>query len=288
MIHLKLTIMALLWAGGFIVGKQITYQAGPFTVSFLRFFVSAIILAFLVYKREGFTKINPAMFAYVLGAAFFGIFSYNYLFFSGIKYIEAGRGSVIISMVPIVVALISYLLFRERINIIKFLGIVLSLLGAWVVISKGQITMIIGYSLGRGEVYILACMFCAAAFTLLSRQILKRLSPMVAMSYISALGAAFLLFPALIEIGQIPVEIGSYSFFLNLLYLSVGPSVIAATFYCEAIKKVGPSRASQYMNLIPVFSVVLAFVFLGEQLSTSLIIGGGFVTTGLYLTNMTT
>ena len=79
----------------------------------------------------------------------------------------------------------------------------------------------------------------------------------------------------------------SSKFLANLLYLAIGPSVIAVTFYYEAISLIGPSRASQYMNLMPVFAVLLAFIFLNEQVTASLILGGGLVTTGLYLTNVT-
>ena len=288
MLHLKLTIMALLWAGGFIAAKQITYQAGPFTISFLRFFVVTMVLGVIVAKREKFVKLNWSQFATVLIAAFLGEFCYNYFFFSGIKYIDASRGSVIISLVPIVIAVVSYSLFREKISVRRVLGIILSIVGAWVVISKGQVGAIINGTIGQGELFLMACTVCAAVFTLLSRQLLRQLSPTLTMFYISVFGTAFLFVPALIEMNQIPVQYASRSFLLNLLYLSVGPSVIAVAIYYDAIKKVGPTRASQYMNLIPVFAVVLAFVFLGEQLSASLIVGGSFVTTGLWLANLTT
>lgn len=280
--------MAFLWAGGFIAAKQIAHQAGPFTISFLRFLVTAIILALIVYKKERAIKIDLSTFFYAVGAAFFGIFCYNFFFFSGIKYVDAGRGSVIISLVPIVVSVISYSLFKEKIGMLKVLGIILSVLGAWVVISKGQIGSIITGTIGWGEMYFIACTLCAAAFALLSKQVLNWLSPMRTMLTISTIGTAFLFFPAVIEISQVLPRIGSYSFMLNLLYLSIGPSVIGVIFYYDAIKKVGASTASQYMNLIPVFAVGLAFVFLGEQLTASLVVGGGFVTTGLWLTNLPT
>lgn len=288
MIHLKLTIMALLWAGGFIAAKQIAHQAGPFTIAFLRFFVATFVFAVLVYRKGQFAKINARLLVYVVCAAFFGQFCYNYFFFAGIQHIDAGRGAAIISTVPIVVLIISYLIFKEKVSASKSLGVLLSLVGAWVVVSKGQITAVMFDVVGRGEMYLIFCVFFAAAFTLISKPILKQLSPMVAMLIISVFGTVFLFIPAVIETSKIPVQFGSYSFLLNLLYLSVGPSVIAVTFYYDAIRQVGPARASQYMNLIPVFAVLLAFVFLGEQLTATLFVGGSFVTTGLWLTNITT
>ncbi len=279
--------MALLWAGGLIAGKLIASQAGPFTISFLRFLVATFVLAALVHRRGENRVIPGGVLIYAFIAAFFGVFCYNYLFFSGIKLIEASRGSVIISMVPIVIALFSYIVFREKMNFIKVIGIVLSVLGASIVVSKGELASIFGKALGLGEIYLVLCVFCAATFTLLSKKLLQALTPLVTMTMISAIGTCFLFGPALLEISQIQNSPVSYTFFLNLLYLAIGPSVIAVTFYYEAICVVGPSRASQYMNLMPVFAVVLAFIFLGENVTTSLMLGGGLVTTGLYVTNIT-
>ena len=288
MIHLKLTIMALLWAGGFIAGKQITHQAGPFTISFLRFFVAAVVFISLAHTQGKDSHITMRQLGMAACAAFLGLFCYNYLFFSGIRYIDAGRGSVIIGTVPIVVAAFSYGLMYEQITLKKILGIILSVVGAWVVISKGNIQIFTEGAIGRGEIHMILCVFCAAMFTLFSKGLLKHIRPVVAMAYISGLGTVFLFLPAVMEIARGQTQIDPGSFLGNLFYLSLGPSVIAVSFYYEAIKIVGPSRASQYMNLIPVFSVILAFIFLGEQFTSSLVIGGGLVTTGLYLNNLTT
>lgn len=288
MIHLKLTFMALLWAGGFVAAKNVVDYAGPFTLSFTRFFVATTIMAAIVLTKKQSVRLNGSLLGYAVCAAFLGMFCYNYFFFSGIKHVEAGRGSVILATVPIVVTILSYSFLNEKVSALKAVGITLSFLGAWIVISKGAVWSVLTQTVGRGEIYLIACALCAGTFTLFSKQMLNQLSPMVTMVTISAVGTAFLSVPAWMEMSRFPVQVDSVSFVLNLLYLSVGPSVIAVTFYYEAIQKVGAARASQYMNLIPVFAVVLAFVFLGEQITGSLLVGGGLVTTGLYLNNFST
>ncbi len=285
MIHVKLTIMALLWAGAFIAARTIAFQAGPFTIAFLRFFLATVVLT-VGMKREDKVPMNFKLLLYALGAAFLGVFCYNYLFFTGMKYVEAGRGSVIMSTVPFVVALISHFLFKEKATMVKSSGIMVSFIGAGIVISQGQAGSFLQHALGRGEICLMAGVFCAAAFTFFSKEMLYTLSPRRTIVYISAIGTAFLFLPALIEMNQRPLALVSYSFLLNVLYLAVGPSAIAAIFYYEAIRVVGASRASQYMNLIPFFAVVLAIVFLGERVTPSLLVGGSLVTAGLCLSNM--
>jgi drug/metabolite transporter (DMT)-like permease len=286
MIHFKLTIVALLWAGGFIAGKLITHQAGPFTISFIRFFIAAVFLVLLARKKEENAKMDVSLLIYVFLAAMLGIFCYNYLFFEGIKFIDAGRGSIIISTAPIVVVILSCIFLKERMNGLRFLGAFLSIFGAWVVITKGQMGAIINEALGKGEIYLLGCVFCIAIFTLLSKHILKKLKPMQTMSYVTSIGAVLLFIPALMEMEQGPTNMYSLKFLVNILYLAIGPSVVASVLYCEAIGKVGASRASQYLNLVPVFAVLLSSIFLGEAITTSVVFGGGLVTSGLYLTNI--
>ena len=250
MIHIKLTIVALLWAGGFISGKLITYQAGPFTISFIRFFVASTLLVALAHKEGENEKVNWGVFAYAFLAALLGIFCYNYLFFSGIKFIDAGRGSVIISTAPILVVIISCLFLKERVSGLRVLGVLFSIFGAWVVITKGQVAAMINESIGKGEIYLIGCVFCIALFTLISRRILKKLKPMKTMAYVTSIGTVLLFTPALVEMGRGQSNMYSTVFLVNIFYLAIGPSVIASTLYCEAISEVGASRAIQYMNLI--------------------------------------
>lgn len=284
-IHVKLTIMALLWAGGFISAKMIAEQAGPFTICFLRFLIASVLVSAVVARRNMRAEWDRAMIGMVIGAAFVGVFCYNYFFLKGMLFVDAGRGAVIVSAVPVVVAMGSVLFFRERMGPVKVAGVLASLCGAWVVISKGDPAGLMQTGIGRGEWLMLGCVLCAAGFSLISKVMLTRLQPLHLMACVSALGTAFVAAPAWMELQRSPLILGSGTFAVNLIYLAIGPSVIALMFYYDAIQSVGAARASQYMNLMPVFSVILAVLFLGEQLSGSLILGGGLVTTGLYLTN---
>ena len=275
--------MAFIWAGGFVAGKVVTGYAGPFTVAFFRFAIATLILLLILSRKKGeSTRINLKIFALVVAAAFTGEVLYNYFFFSGIKLTEAGQSSVILSIAPIAMIFASFLLFGEKIRVGHIFGVLFSLIGAWIVISKGDLNSIFS-AIGIGEIYLLLCVVCVVVFAFLSKQLLKELSPIVTLVYLSSVGSMILLGPAIMEMQQMPVDFTSTGFLGSLLYLAIGPSVFAVMLYYEGIAKIGPAKASQYMNLIPVFSVVFAFFILGESLSASLLVGGGLVTTGLYL-----
>jgi len=274
-----------MWGGGFVSGKVIAQLAGPFTVSFLRFVMTSAVLGVIVRHQKTPVRLTRTLAAYIFAASFIGMVCYNYLFFSGIRLIDAGRGAVIISTVPVVVAVLSFVIFKERLSVINFLGIVLSLAGAWVVITRGEIGSFVAGGFGRGEIYLVLCVLCATTFTMTSKKALEVLSPLVVTLVIAIDGAAMMLVPAAIEVHQQGL-ITSGVFWGNLMYLALGPSVVAVIWYYEAIQTVGASRASQYMNLMPVFAVVLAMMFLHERITFSLLTGAALVCAGLYCTNV--
>ena len=204
--------MAVLWAGGFIVAKIISPQAGPFTITFLRFATVTVFLAGVIYIQKDQPIFKPVHWGYALGAAIIGVLCYNYFFMVGIRLVDAGRGSVIISTVPVAVAMFSHFFQREKISPLKAVAFAVSMLGAWIVISHGRWELISGPGMGRGEFYFVLCVLCAAAFALFSKAMLKDLSPMVTMAFVSGVGALFSVIPAAVEIRNMPIPWGSFTF----------------------------------------------------------------------------
>ena len=282
-IQIKLTIMAVLWAGGFIAAKVISPLAGPFTITFFRFgFVALLIGAYLLVKDEK-PAVDRTHWMYAAAAALLGVMGYSYFFLKGIQVLDAGRGSVIVSVVPVAVAFFSHAFLGEKVSPTKALAFLVSLAGAWIVIGQGRWEIFSGLGIGKGEVYFLLCVICAAAYALFSKKILDDHSPLVTMTLVSGIGAGFCMIPAVVEMQTVQGAWNSWPFIAGLTYLVIGPSVIAVIFYYEAINSIGAARASQFMNLIPVFAVILGMVFLKEQLTFSLLAGGALVILGLYL-----
>ncbi len=283
MIPLKLTIMAVLWAGGFIVAKVISPLAGPFTITFFRFGFVALLIGAYIWMKDEKPAVRGTHWLNAAAAALLGVMGYSYFFLKGIQVLDAGRGSVIVSVVPVAVAFFSHVFLGEKVSPGKALAFLVSLIGAWVVISQGRWEIVSGLGIGKGEIYFMLCVVCAAAYALFSKQVLEDHSPLVTMTLVSGMGAGFCIVPAMMEMQTVHGAWNSWPFILGLLYLAIGPSVIAVIFYYEAINSIGAARASQFMNLIPVFAVILGMVFLKEHLTFSLLAGGGLVILGLYL-----
>jgi len=285
-VYLKLLLTAFFWGGTFVAGRAIAKDVGPLSIAFLRFALASTLLLILTWRAEkrlplpSREQILPLV---LLGLI--GVFAYNALFFNALRLIHAGRAAVIIALNPVFIGLLAAYLFKDKLSPIKLIGILLSVTGAVIVISRGEFSQILGGGIGWGEILTLGCMASWVAYSLIGKAILKGMSPLVSVSYSSAIGTVALFVPACAEgmIGQVT----GYSLldWLGIGYLGIFGTVLAFVWYYEGIKKIGPTRAGQFINFVPVSAIILAFFILGEPITWSLLVGGFFVLSGVYLTN---
>jgi len=286
LIYLKLVLMAVFWGGTFIAGRYIAADVGPFSGAFLRFASASVLLLLLTRRVEG--RLPPIRREQLLPLVLLGmtgVFAYNVLFLKGLKLITAGRASLIIANNPVFIALFSALLFKERLGPLKALGIVLSVTGAVIVISRGDPARMLSGGIGWGEVYILGCVAAWVSYSLVGKTAMRHLTPLVAVSYASAIGGLGLLVPACLE--GMPRDLFGYTLldWAGILYLGVFGTVVGFVWYYEGIRALGPTKAGQFINFVPVSAVILGFLILGETITSSLVLGAAFVVTGVYLTN---
>jgi drug/metabolite transporter (DMT)-like permease len=212
-----------------------------------------------------------------------GIAAYSYLFLKGLRLIEAGRASVIIASNPIFIALVSALVFRERLNGLKVAGIVVSVSGAVTVITRGKLSAALGNGPGWGDVFILGCVASWVAYSLLGKTVMSVLSPLVAVTYSSVAGAVCLFPPAVME-GLFTAGPYAPMAWGCVAYLGICGTVLGFVWYYEGIKAIGPVRAGLFINFVPIGAVLLAFLILGEPLTLSLLVGAVLVVSGVCLT----
>ena len=285
-IYIKLILTTLFWGGTFVAGKLAAENVGPFSIAFLRFAIASALLATLAWRIEGgLPALKKSQIIPVILLGLIGIALYNVMFYKGLKVIEASRASLIIATCPIFITIFSAAFFKEKITLLKALGIVISVCGATVVISKGDMSRIVGEGLGRGELYILCCVLSWAIYSLIGKGVMKELSPLTAVSYSSVVGTVGLFIPACFEglIGNI-THLAARDW-QCISYLGVFGTVIGFVWYYEGVERLGPTKAGLFINFVPIFAIMCAFVILREQVTLSLAIGAVLVISGVYLTN---
>lgn len=284
--YLRLSLTAVFWAGAFIAGKHVSQHMAPFAIAFLRFaLASLLLLAMVRWKHGALPRLDRAQFVTVLLLGATGVFAYNAMFFKGLSLIEAGRASVIIATSPAFIAIGSATLFKERLGWLRSLGVLLSIFGAAVVISRGDLRQILAGGAGLGEVLILGCVLSWTGYSLIGKCVMRGLSPLVAASYSIVAGSIALLVAALpAGLGR-DVRQATTLDWVAIVYMAIFATVLGFVWFYEGVREIGPTRASLCINFVPVFAVLLAFLLLSEPLTLSLALGAVLVLSGTYLTN---
>jgi len=164
-------------------------------------------------------------------------------------------------------------------------GIILSLTGALIVISQGNLQEVFQGKIGLGELCILACVICWSTFSVLGKIVTKQIKPIIAITYACLVGTLILLIPALLE-GELPCFLHyNLAVWPSVFALGFFGTALAFTWFYEGIEKIGPSQAGIFINFVTVFTTVLAILILNEKLYPSLLIGAVFVVSGVSLTN---
>ncbi len=285
-VYLKLLSTAFFWGGTFIAGRIVSRDMDPYSAAFLRFAIASVFLLCYIYIREGrLPGLNgkQAMVMMLLGLT--GVFAYNVLFFSGLKTVVAGRASLIIALNPIAISLLSSIFFKEKLTLMKVIGIFLSVYGAMVVITNGDLLSIIDDPVGVGELMILGCVASWVTYSLIGKTIMSDLSPLVSVGYSAVAGTLALAVPAFNQ-GLLD-SIAHYTIYQwsSLFYLGFFGTVLGFFWYYEGINIVGPMKSSVFINFVPVSAIILAFLILGEPITLSLVIGAALVICGVLLTN---
>ncbi|MCL4800554.1 MAG: DMT family transporter [Burkholderiales bacterium] len=283
-IYPKLVVMAIMWSGVFAATKIALASIEVFTAVFLRFWCGAVLLMLLLVRRERrLPRVTGRQAALILVLALLGITVYNALFNLGLSLVEASRAALIVPTNPAFTALFAWLIFRERMNGARAAGVLLSVGGALWVITRGEPAQLLALSFGRGELYLILCMFTWTFYTLLGRVALVGLSALALTAYTMLVGSVGLAALAALEPGSLAdVTPASWT---ALGYLVVFGTVIPFLWYYEGVKAIGAARAAQFISLVPPLAVAESVVLLGEPFSGALVAGAALVIAGLVLTN---
>lgn len=284
--YISLVVTMLLWGGTFIAGRALAGSLSPVCCAFLRFAIATLALAIIVRLVDGRIVLPPPRLwfsLFILGLS--GVFAYNVLFFTGLQFIEAGRASLIIALNPLVITLLAAVFLGERLSARRLGGVLLSLVGAVLVISNGAPARLLSGSFGRGELAILGCVLSWVTYSLVGRSVLKSLSPLASVFYSSLIGSLLLSGPALGD--GLLTKLGDIAGkdWMSLAFLGLFGTAIGFSLYYQAIRKIGASRAGVFINLVPLFAVILSWWLLGEKIQGAVMAGGVVLMLGVGLTN---
>ncbi len=278
-------ILAMIfWSLSFIWFKEANETYRPVTIVLIRLIISVILLSTYLFVKKKFMKIRKEDRKLFLMLSLFEPFLYFLGESFGLTYVSATVGSVIISTIPVFATIGAWLLFREKLRIINYAGIIVSFLGVVVFIlnSNGGISFNM-----KGLALLGLAVFSAVGYNLTLSRLVDHYSPVFIVYFQNALGAILFLPVFLITdyrsfIGT-PVTVAS---FIPILELAVFASCGAFILFAFSVRNIGITRANVFTNFIPVFTAIFSFFILGEKLSVQNVIGILIVVAGLYMSQI--
>jgi drug/metabolite transporter (DMT)-like permease len=274
-------LTTLFWAGYLNLGRYSANYVPPVALGTVRWIgATLIILPFaLPYLRADWPVIRKNFWMLAL-LSFLGIAAYNTLTYYGLQFTEAINTTILQSTFSLMIVGFAFLLYGDRLGLWQILGMLLSLAGVVVIVSRGEASALLEYRFNSGDFILLFAMSCYALYSAL----LKKRPPIHAMSFVAlTMGwGAIMLLPFLAaEISSgytVPLEPRAM---LIIAYVVIFPSLLAHFFFMRGVGLLGPNRAAPFMYVIPVLATAIAITFLGERLYPFHIVGFALVIGGV-------
>lgn len=281
-----LVLTNLFWAGNAVVARFVVGDIPPLTLVFGRWLLAFLLLLpfALLHWKKSMPIIRERWFViFVLGMMC--IATYNSILYLAAHSTTAVNITLVSASLPLIALLASWLLLKIRPSNWQLIGIVVSLLGVFIVISRGRLSLLsdlFGAGFNRGDLMILGLAVLWAFYSVLLRKYPMGLHPIMLLTVLIAAGLPWLLVLFLIELSKVSVFSLDFADVPIFIYTAIFPSILAYVFWNNGVKVVGPSISALSCYLMPLFTAVIAVPILNENLYWYHFLGGLLILIGLY------
>ncbi|WP_321196083.1 DMT family transporter [Alteribacter populi] len=267
-----LVIVMVIWGLNVVAVKYLVEHFPPVAMQGGRIFIAGVVAITVLYFLKDLRKLVPKEWGLILIAAVFGQLGHHALLAVGLVETTASNASLILGLIPITTAILAMIIFKDRLTFLRIIGILLGFSGvAIVVLQNGTGIGIIS----RGDVFVFVSMVSQA----ISFIVIKQLTVTVSSKQLTAvmlLVGSFLLLSMSFYLE--PQARTGFSDAAGIVWSVFFLSAIFATglghiLYNSAIQEIGPGQTAIFNNLVPFFALVGSFIFLGETILFTQIIG---------------
>lgn len=281
--YIFVTTSTFLWALSTVVVRGYHEEIPPFGLSFWRWLLAVLIFLPLVWRelplKWVIIKANLKL-IWLLGILQVGS---SALFLFSLSFTTAINAALINAAQPVMTVIPAWLLTREKINIPQGIGILLALTGVTVMIARGELQVLTTLGFNVGDIFVLFAILGWSFFASILHRLPKELGLTTSLFLIYLMGTISLLPFYVIEAAYFRIFTVTGPSIGVVLFLGVVVSAGAVSLWTASVRAIGPNRAAIFTNLIPVFAVVMAIIFLGERLFMFHLTGAAFVVVGMML-----
>ena len=281
--HFLLTLTSIFWAFNTIAGRAAVGEVSPLLIVSLRWLFVSIILTFLCRNqlKEIWTILSKRI-KWLIIMGLFGFTGFNSAYYIAAHDTIAINLGLVQGTMPAFIIIIAWVWLKDKINLTQFLGVLITFIAVLIVVSAGNLTVLLNLELKKGDiVMIFACtLYAVYAVGLRKKPQIGALPLLTFFAYVAFVGSL----PGLIyETYSNQLILPGLKGCIILGVIIIFPSFLAQIFFMKGVEKIGPARSGLYTNLVPVFSSILAVFLLGESFQFYHFLSLSMIFVGIYL-----
>ncbi|MES9935363.1 MAG: DMT family transporter [Sedimenticola sp.] len=282
--QLLLALTTLFWAGNAVVGKVAVGLISGIELSFWRWVIALVLLTPFAYKAVmkdlAYYRRHWLM---MLLLGFLSVSVYNTFQYLALQWTSVINVGVVTATMPLMVFTLTWLAGQERASGYQRLGLLLALFGVLLVITRGDLGVLLGLALNPGDLLMLLAVFSFALYSVLIKPLPDDLNRLGLLWVLVFLGVVGILPFYLWDISRHALLTLNLDTGLILLYVGIFPSILSYFFWNRAIALGGANLAGMFCNLIPVYAMVFAVLLLDEKVTAFQLMGMLGIFAGIFL-----
>ena len=283
---LGLVALAAIWGVNFSIVKLVLEQIGPLAFNALRFPLAAAVLGWLVWRGAGDLFPDRRDIPRILLLGVIGNVLYQVTFIIGIDWTYAGNASLLLSTTPVWTVILSATAGHEHPNRSVVIGVVGTLIGMVLVVLGSGDQLSLGSDTLRGDLLMIVASILWSAYTVIGATPVGRYGALRMTTWTLWVGTPVLVLmgiPSLANTDLTAVGVGAW---LGVVYAGLFAVALAYVIWYHGVEKLGNSRTAVYSNLVPVWALITAWIWLGERPSGLQFLGAASILIGLTIARL--
>lgn len=279
--ELDLLALVVIWGVNFTVVKVALREIEPLAFNALRFPFAALAV-WILLRSQGRRMLPRARdWTRVVWLSVLGHVAYQVFFITGLSITLAGNASLMLSTVPMWIAILSPAMGHERFSWLILGGVSITMAGMTLVILGGSSGMTLGGETLRGDLFMLGAAVVWALYTVLGRRLVRRNGALEVTAWTLWVGTVALVLiglPDLLRTDFMAISAGTW---LGTAYAGVLAIGLAYFIWYRGVQRLGSSRTAVYSNLVPVVAILTAWLWIGETPRALQLLGAGVILAGI-------
>ena len=281
--YILMALTTAFWGGSFVAGKIALREFPPMTLTFFRFLIATAIIIPYMWSRDKVRIPEKRDVPLLFGLGFLGVSGYFAFQFTSLLYTSAANSSTINALNPLTSSVIATFLTEERLNTKKVGLIFLALSGVLLTVTGGEIEVIHSLGFNKGDLIMLLAMLCFSIYGVYSKKATSKYSPLLVTAYVFLFGLIQITPLMLME--NVLGDVLSFSpeAWASIIFMAICSSVLGYLIQQVTIKKIGVNKTSLFINLVPLFAILFAYLVLGDPVSYINLLSATIIITAVIL-----